>query len=694
MSEKTNLLFVLTGVGAGGSERVVLELARHLDPARFRIDLAFFAEGPLHEAFSEVCSGVFRIRKKEGFDPRAMSQLGWIVRKRNIDVVSAHHYMCFFYSFPAARLLNRRRLFYTEHSVPEVLRISGGHARACAFLFRETDGVIGVSKEITDAFREKFPASPLKFLSMPNSVDLARFAGADGRERVREELSLLPGHFVIGTVANFKRVKNHACLIRAFAVLSEKHPEARLVLAGRGDPEDPENTEQEVGRLIGDLGLREKVVVAGYRNDVANLLRSFDVFCLPSFSEGLPMSLLEAMAARLPVVGSNVRGIREVIQPMQTGLLFPSNDDARLAECLQTLAEDARLRLRLADDGHGYVSEKHGLRQWVAAYERLLDAGKRERRLPLGKEAALISDYSRKNGGGILYLAAGSGFAGVERYASTLLHRLTSDGDVDLACGLFYDGPLREILSLAGIPVIRLCGRRNLRSLFRLVRYLRENNIELLHFLDMKGILVGGLAGLFCRKTRTVATVHGLPEFPRSLRGAVRYALSLVVCRFFLTYLIDRVIFVSNDLAHRYKGKIDPARTHVIHNGVEIAQGRGGQCATERGRSGGRRRVQAGESQGTSLSPRSSAPPGGYGRELPSGNRRGGPSRRRAQGAGAQPGDRGESRFSRVPEGCSFTGRTLRRLRALVAPRGHPLRPPRGDVFLQAGCLHGSRRPP
>ena len=170
----------------------------------------------------------------------------------------------------------------------------------------------------------------------------------------------------------------------------------------------------------------------------------------------------------------------------------------------------------------------------------------------------------------ILYLGAGSGFAGAERYTLTLLRRLASNADINLACGLFYEGPLRERLPAEGIPVVQLCGKRNFKSLLLLIRYIRENGVQLLHFLDMKGSLVGGLASLFVRNTKTVVTVHGLPEFPLSLLGAVRYAVSLCIYRLFLKHLVDRVIFVSDDLACRFGSKIDPAKVRVIHNGVDL----------------------------------------------------------------------------------------------------------------------------
>ena len=150
-------------------------------------------------------------------------------------------------------------------------------------------------------------------------------------------------------------------------------------MVGKGYPGDAENSEEEVKRLIGDLQLNGRVIMAGYREDTPEVLQSFDVFCLPSLSEGLPVSVLEAMAAGVPVVGSNVRGIREVITPGETGLLFPSDDPRTLSTALEALVRDDNLRAMLCEKALGLVSRSHGLEQWVSSYEQSVQFALRSR---------------------------------------------------------------------------------------------------------------------------------------------------------------------------------------------------------------------------------------------------------------------------------------------------------------------------
>jgi glycosyltransferase involved in cell wall biosynthesis len=301
-----------------------------------------------------------------------MLQISRIIQDKNIDVINAHHYMPFFYSYLGSKILHKRKLIYTEHSVPEVEGISSGkHRHICKMLLHKTDAVIGVSGEIADAFRKGFPTHSGKIVTVPNGVDVERFAIDIDRDRVRAEWGILPEHFVIGMVANFRKVKNHACLIRASNRLIVTYPNIRLLLVGRGYPEDRENSEEEIKQLIHCYKLENRIILTGYREDIPSLLKSFDTFCLPSFSEGLPVSILEAMAARVPVVGSNVRGIREVISPEETGLMFPSDDDNALQQVLERLIKNKNLRNDLSKNACIFVSQMHGIKQWVSVYERL-----------------------------------------------------------------------------------------------------------------------------------------------------------------------------------------------------------------------------------------------------------------------------------------------------------------------------------
>ena len=364
--QKTRVMFVVFQLVAAGSERVVLDLARSLNPDQFEIYVTTFNGGVLEAPLREVCKDIFFVQKRKRLDLSVMLQIAKIVRDHDIDVVNAHHYMPCFYSFLGTRILNRVKLIYTEHSVPEVEKIASSiHGKMFFWMLFQMNAVIGVSGEITEKFKKHYPRHTEKFIEILNGVDIEKFRAKGVREDVRNRWGLSKDHFVVGMVANFRKVKNHVCLVRAAARLKDSHPQLRLLFVGTGFPGDPENSKDLVRKFIHDLGLQGKVILAGYQENIPEMLSAFDVFCLPSFSEGLPVSVLEAMAAGVPVIGSRVRGINEVVKDMETGLLFSADDDADLAKTLKKIHNSESLAKSLADRAHDYVSEKHSNKVWL-----------------------------------------------------------------------------------------------------------------------------------------------------------------------------------------------------------------------------------------------------------------------------------------------------------------------------------------
>lgn len=173
----------------------------------------------------------------------------------------------------------------------------------------------------------------------------------------------------------------------------------------------------------------------------------------------------------------------------------------------------------------------------------------------------------------LLYLGEGSNFAGVERYALTLMNNVSCSPGSTVFCGLFYGGRLKEELDAQGETVLQLYGNRNAKSFLHLLKYLRKNEIDILHLLDIKSTCIGGLVRLFNKKIRTVATIHGLPEYPRSVMRSAKYGIALTLYYLFLAFLVDRIICVSDDLAARLGRKVRKKRLCVIHNGVDRTNG-------------------------------------------------------------------------------------------------------------------------
>ena len=142
-------------------------------------------------------------------------------------------------------------------------------------------------------------------------------------------------------------MKNHKTVIQAMAKTGNPH--IHYIVAGCGP------TEQELYQTAEKLGVRERVHLIGFHDDIPELLKASDVFCFPSTREGMPVSLTEAMAASLPAVASNVRGNRDLIVPEKGGYLFAPHDVDGFAKALQTLAEQPELRKQMGDFNRNYV---------------------------------------------------------------------------------------------------------------------------------------------------------------------------------------------------------------------------------------------------------------------------------------------------------------------------------------------------
>jgi glycosyltransferase involved in cell wall biosynthesis len=181
----------------------------------------------------------------------------------------------------------------------------------------------------------------------------------------RREQGVGEGDPVIGIAARFASVKDHATLLRAFGRVRVVRPDAKLVLAGDGE------LRGDLEALGDELNLGESVRFLGVRRDVPELLATWDVFCLSSLSEGTSVTLLEAMAAGLPTVVTDVGGNPEIVEHGATGLLAPRGDDAGLADAMLALLADPQRRRRMGEAGRERVTRLFTLDRMIEDYRRL-----------------------------------------------------------------------------------------------------------------------------------------------------------------------------------------------------------------------------------------------------------------------------------------------------------------------------------
>jgi glycosyltransferase involved in cell wall biosynthesis len=201
--------------------------------------------------------------------------------------------------------------------------------------------------------------------TVPNGIDINCFKRFSNSELKRIELGLKLTDEVIGCVGNLRPEKNHQNVLRAFALIAAQHPHLNLVLCGDGD------CRRDLEGLAKQLKVAERVLFLGYRLDTAEIMATFDIFCLPSKYEGMPISILEAWASGKPVVATDVAGIRDLIVNGENGILVSPNNPGKLAKGIMMVLKNEQLRDKIRINGSRLVSEKYGIKKMVTSYERL-----------------------------------------------------------------------------------------------------------------------------------------------------------------------------------------------------------------------------------------------------------------------------------------------------------------------------------
>lgn len=367
---------VLHRMHVAGAEVLAADLSRRLGH-RFRfLFLCLDGLGSLGEELRAEGFGVYDLRRKPGVDWSVALRLRRILRQENVALLHAHQYTPFFYAAAARGLGSRPPILFTEHgrAYPDPRRPK--RVMANQFLLRRRDRVTAVGRFVKQALIDKEAIAAGRIEVVYNGIDPEKFrtSSGDARRAVRAELALGDDQPVALQVARFHPVKDHGTALRAFAQVARRLPAAVLLLAGEGE------LRAALEALTAELGIQGNVRFLGVRSDVPRLMAAADVFVLSSLSEGISVTLLEAMGCELPIAATDVGGNGEVVLANTTGLLSPRQDAPKLAENLLALLGDAGLRRRL-----GQAGREHLLRQftqdqmhahYTAIYHEMLQQGR------------------------------------------------------------------------------------------------------------------------------------------------------------------------------------------------------------------------------------------------------------------------------------------------------------------------------
>ncbi len=356
---------VIWSLGLGGAEQVVLGLVRNMDRVHYQpIVICLDDKGPFASGAEEACVPVLELKKKRGLDLLLPFRLASLLREHNVKLVHTHLFNGHLWGRLAA-LIAGLPVVSTEHGMDH-WRTPFHHALDVVLTLKNSC-VVFVSDEARRFYRARVPALKNRDRVIFNGIETARFSGRASRDKVRAELGFKPGAWVVGTAGRFVPEKRHDIFFAALKSLRARGLDAKGLVIGGGP------LQSAVERTVRDLELTEHVVLTGVRQDLPDLYPAMDVFMLSSDREGLPITILEAMSAGIPVVSTNVGGIHSCVRPGETGWLVPAGDAEALAlAALEAYSDASQSRLKV-DAARKLIKSEFSVEAMTAQYKTLYD---------------------------------------------------------------------------------------------------------------------------------------------------------------------------------------------------------------------------------------------------------------------------------------------------------------------------------
>jgi glycosyltransferase involved in cell wall biosynthesis len=344
----------------GGTERLVIEICRYLTGRVDSTVCCLDHAGDWAAELAPLGIPVTALARQPGFRPTLALDLARVITDRQIDVVHCHHYSPYVYGLLATVLHPRVRLIFTEHGRLADASVSRKRRLLNPMLACWPAQLCAVSADLLQHMvAEGFPGNRLQVVY--NGIDAGERPLRAHRQAARAALGVPGDALVVGTVGRLDPVKNLGALLRAFAALVVEHPAARLVIVGDG----PER--EALLAAAHQFNVADRVVFAGYRADVRALMPAFDIYANTSSYEGVSLTILEAMAAGLPVVATRVGGNPEVVIDGETGRLVSGHPHS-MAGALVELADRPALRLAMGAAGRWRVKRHFSLDRMVEEY--------------------------------------------------------------------------------------------------------------------------------------------------------------------------------------------------------------------------------------------------------------------------------------------------------------------------------------
>ncbi len=364
-SRNMNVLQLIDSLQIGGAEVIAANLAAGLNQRGHLCTVC--GVGETGTLASKLNSSMIRhhcLTTPHGYSLRLMRRIAGVLHNENAGVLVTHHFRQLAHGLLPA-LLSNRKIVHIEHDYhfyenkPVLLS-------RFSLLLRFVDAFVVVSEDIGDWLSKQIPHVARKIVVIQNGIDCERFRPApDKRTAMRRRYQIDDNAVVIGTCARLEPIKNLSLLIDAFNRFARKHPSSMLCIVGEG------SQMTHLKRQAETLSLQKRIIFAGVQHAVEDFLAMLDIYAITSHNEGLPVSVLEAMASGLPVVATNVGSLSDLVSK-ETGILLDTPTAGEVSCAFESFADNPQIAHDAGRRGRQFVADIYSLRIMIDRYEAAL----------------------------------------------------------------------------------------------------------------------------------------------------------------------------------------------------------------------------------------------------------------------------------------------------------------------------------
>lgn len=544
---KINILYIIWSLEVGGAERIVISLAKYINKEKYNpIVCCLNHKGKLAEELEKIGIKVIALNKKPGIDLSIIPKLIRVIKDNRIHIVHTHLWTADFWGRIAAKFSEVPVIISTAHNVdcwkPKI------------FLFIDklltgfSDIIIAVSEEVKNFYLKTAKLPREKIITVFNGIELAKFdPSAANKIDKTKEFNFSPNDKVIGIIGRLVEQKGQVYFLEMMRILKQKYPDIKGLVIGEGP------LKEKLIHKAKELQLEKSVVFTGLRKDIPDLLNFIDILVSSSTYEGLPMILLEAMAAGKPIVATRVGGNPEIIDDGKTGFLVPAKDPQALVDRVASLLDDNEYSKKIGDSAQEKVKKLYSIEKMLQDTENIYDELLTKKRIPLKKiKIALIIDNLEVGGAQKQFIEL---VKNIDQDKFQIIVVALSTHRIDLLNELTDSG--------IDVRLINQWGKICIPAFTKLFKLLRNERPDIVHTYLFTASLYG----------RIVAKLIGIPVVIVSERSTDNWKKkSYIWMDRVLSKVTNRVLVNAQTIKENLikREKIPTEKIQVIYNGIDL----------------------------------------------------------------------------------------------------------------------------